>query len=112
MDDLLRLAFTYTVTDLDGDSVTGSFNIDVMDDAPTFGEAQNGSVDEDYLGNGNPNEEGDGEGDGEEGSDDLPPELEQARTLEAAVPSTGPTRRVRSASTGVRTMAMPRVIPA
>ncbi|EKF57693.1 von Willebrand factor type A [Agrobacterium albertimagni AOL15] len=34
LDDLLRLGFTYTVTDRDGDSVTGSFNIDVMDDAP------------------------------------------------------------------------------
>jgi T1SS-143 domain-containing protein len=54
LDDLLRLAFTYTVTDLDGDSVTGSFNIDVMDDAPTFGGAEEGAVDEDYLWNGNP----------------------------------------------------------
>ena len=36
LDDLLRLGFTYTVTDLDGDFVTGSFNIDVQDDAPTI----------------------------------------------------------------------------
>ncbi len=34
LDDLLRLGFTYTVTDLDGDFVVGSFNIDVQDDAP------------------------------------------------------------------------------
>ncbi|NBB49537.1 hypothetical protein GVN24_14735, partial [Rhizobium sp. CRIBSB] len=49
MQDLLRLGFTYTVTDLDGDSVTGSFNIDVMDDAPTIGTPVDGSVDEDDL---------------------------------------------------------------
>ncbi len=49
MQDLLRLGFTYTVTDLDGDSVTGSFNIDVMDDAPTIGAPVDGSVDEDDL---------------------------------------------------------------
>ncbi len=36
LDDLLRLGFTYTVTDLDGDFVVGSFNIDVQDDAPTI----------------------------------------------------------------------------
>jgi T1SS-143 domain-containing protein len=74
MDDLLRLAFTYTVTDLDGDSVTGSFNIDVMDDAPTFGDAEDGAVDEDHLWNGNP----DDEGEGEEDIDDLPPGPETA----------------------------------
>ena len=49
LDDLLRFGFSYTVTDLDGDSVTGSFNIDVMDDAPTIGEPVDGSVDEDDL---------------------------------------------------------------
>ncbi|QEE46406.1 hypothetical protein FVA81_18105 [Rhizobium sp. WL3] len=52
LDDLLRLGFTYTVTDLDGDSVTGSFNIDVMDDAPEIvGEAKqiNITVDEDDI---------------------------------------------------------------
>ncbi|MGE8106400.1 DUF5801 repeats-in-toxin domain-containing protein, partial [Allorhizobium sp. NPDC080224] len=32
--DLLRLSFTYTVTDRDGDFVTGVFNIDIQDDAP------------------------------------------------------------------------------
>ncbi|MCZ8178490.1 MAG: hypothetical protein O9309_05660, partial [Rhizobium sp.] len=49
LDDLLRFGFTYTVTDLDGDSVTGSFNIDVMDDAPTIGTPVDGSVDEDDI---------------------------------------------------------------
>jgi T1SS-143 domain-containing protein len=49
LDDLLRLGFTYTVTDLDGDSVTGSFNIDIQDDAPTIGTPENGTVDEDDL---------------------------------------------------------------
>ncbi|THV09796.1 DUF5801 repeats-in-toxin domain-containing protein, partial [Rhizobium rhizophilum] len=34
LDDLLRLGFTYTVTDRDGDFVTGTFNIDIQDDAP------------------------------------------------------------------------------
>ncbi|MCJ8237261.1 DUF5801 domain-containing protein (plasmid) [Rhizobium sp. SSM4.3] len=81
LDDLLRLSFTYTVTDLDGDSVTGSFSIDVMDDAPTFGEADAGAVDEDYLYNGNI----DGEGD----SDGLPPKGDVARLFEVSEPSSG-----------------------
>ncbi|MFN3501002.1 MAG: DUF5801 repeats-in-toxin domain-containing protein [Allorhizobium sp.] len=34
LNDLLRLSFTYTVTDRDGDFVTGSFIIDIQDDAP------------------------------------------------------------------------------
>ncbi len=49
LDDLLRLGFTYTVTDLDGDSVTGSFNIDIQDDAPTIGTPVGGSIEEDDL---------------------------------------------------------------
>jgi T1SS-143 domain-containing protein len=49
LDDLLRLGFTYTVTDRDGDSVTGTFNIDVQDDAPTIGAPVDGSVNEDGL---------------------------------------------------------------
>ncbi|WP_377276769.1 DUF5801 repeats-in-toxin domain-containing protein [Rhizobium sp. R86522] len=49
LDDLLRLGFTYTVTDQDGDSVTGTFNIDVQDDAPTIGAPVGGSVNEDDL---------------------------------------------------------------
>ncbi len=49
LDDLLRLGFTYTVTDLDGDSVTGTFNIDVMDDAPTIGTPEGDTVYEDDL---------------------------------------------------------------
>jgi T1SS-143 domain-containing protein len=49
LDDLLRLGFTYTVTDRDGDSVTGTFNIDVQDDAPTIGAPVGGSVNEDDL---------------------------------------------------------------
>jgi T1SS-143 domain-containing protein len=83
LDDLLRLGFTYTVTDLDGDSVTGSFNIDVMDDAPTFGDAEDGAVDEDYLWNGNPNEEGEGD------LDDLPPTEQMVRVLDVSEPSIG-----------------------
>ncbi|MDH4440060.1 MAG: hypothetical protein QE284_06705, partial [Rhizobium sp.] len=61
LDDLLRLGFQYTVTDLDGDFVTGTFNIDVQDDAPTFGAAANGAVDEDDLYNGNGNNVGEGD---------------------------------------------------
>jgi VCBS repeat-containing protein len=34
-DDILRLQFSYTVTDKDGDSVTGIGSIDIRDDAPT-----------------------------------------------------------------------------
>ncbi|SIP97922.1 T1SS-143 domain-containing protein [Rhizobium sp. RU33A] len=49
LDDLLRLGFTYTVTDRDGDSVTGSFNIDVQDDAPTIGAPVDGVVVEDTM---------------------------------------------------------------
>ncbi|MDZ7873384.1 MAG: DUF5801 repeats-in-toxin domain-containing protein [Rhizobium sp.] len=49
LDDLLRLGFTYTVTDRDGDSVTGTFNIDVQDDAPTIGTPVGDSVNEDDL---------------------------------------------------------------
>jgi large repetitive protein len=44
LDDLLRLAFTYTVTDLDGDFDEGSFNIDIQDDAPSFLFASNPEV--------------------------------------------------------------------
>ncbi|MBU0832430.1 MAG: hypothetical protein KKH33_08620, partial [Alphaproteobacteria bacterium] len=47
--DLLRLGFTYTVTDLTGQTVTGSFNIDIQDDAPTIGTSTVGQVDEDDL---------------------------------------------------------------
>ncbi len=66
VDDLLRLNFEYTVTDLDNDSDTGSFSIDIADDAPTFmtgGESEGeelrfdgieiGTVSEDYLEGGN-----------------------------------------------------------
>ncbi|MDM9626773.1 VCBS domain-containing protein [Rhizobium sp. S152] len=37
-DDTLRLLFNYTVTDKDGDSVTGTGAIDINDDAPSVGE--------------------------------------------------------------------------
>jgi T1SS-143 domain-containing protein len=36
-DDVLRLQFSYTVTDKDGDSVTGIGSVDVRDDAPDVG---------------------------------------------------------------------------
>ncbi len=49
LDDLLRLGFTYTVTDLDGDFVVGSFNIDVQDDAPTIGTPEGDNVNEDGI---------------------------------------------------------------
>ncbi|PYB71974.1 DUF5801 repeats-in-toxin domain-containing protein, partial [Rhizobium wuzhouense] len=49
LDDLLRLGFQYTVTDRDGDSVTGSFNIDIQDDAPTIGVPAGDQVSEDDL---------------------------------------------------------------
>ena len=51
--DLLRLGFTYTVTDLDGDFVTGSFNIDVMDDAPVRGQEVRGTAEDEAVNGGN-----------------------------------------------------------
>jgi T1SS-143 domain-containing protein len=89
LDDLLRLGFTYTVTDLDGDSVTGTFNIDVMDDAPTFGVADAGAVDEDYLYGGNINDEDQGDGEGD--IDNLPPMEQVFRPLEVSEPLSGGT---------------------
>nr|CAD6596238.1 hypothetical protein RKHAN_00247 [Rhizobium sp. Khangiran2] len=55
LDDLLRLGFTYTVIDLDGDFVTGAFYIDVMDDAPVSkGTVVSSTVlDDEAQGNGN-----------------------------------------------------------
>ncbi|NML76389.1 tandem-95 repeat protein [Rhizobium sp. S-51] len=66
VEDLLRLHFTFTVTDNDGDTAIGDAFVDIGDDAPVFGEAETGAVDEDYLGlvTG-----GEGEGDGEGGSE-------------------------------------------
>nr|CAD6436783.1 hypothetical protein REQ54_04087 [Rhizobium sp. Q54] len=50
LNDLLRLGFTYTVMDLDGDFVTGSFNIDVMDDGPVaYGSSVSVNADEDDI---------------------------------------------------------------
>ncbi|KPF41329.1 VWA domain-containing protein, partial [Rhizobium sp. AAP43] len=64
LQDLLRLGFTYTVTDLDGDSVTGTFDIDVKDDAVSFGTPDTKGVDEDFTpwGNGDVDTGGQGEG--------------------------------------------------
>ncbi|THV21034.1 DUF5801 repeats-in-toxin domain-containing protein [Peteryoungia ipomoeae] len=47
--DIIRLGFNYTVTDNDGDSVTGDFEVDILDDAPSFGAPTPGFVDEDKL---------------------------------------------------------------
>ncbi|QLF71648.1 tandem-95 repeat protein (plasmid) [Peteryoungia desertarenae] len=55
--DLLRLGFTYTVTDLDGDFVIGNFSIDIQDDAPLIGGTEAARVDEDFLRGGNRDDE-------------------------------------------------------
>ncbi|WP_377278828.1 DUF5801 repeats-in-toxin domain-containing protein [Rhizobium sp. R86522] len=51
--DLLRLGFTYTVTDRDGDFVTGTFNIDIQDDAPERGQEVRGRVEDEGIIGGN-----------------------------------------------------------
>ena len=53
LDDLLRLSFTYTVTDRDGDPAYGRFSIDVMDDGPVAdGVAISRTVAENDIANG------------------------------------------------------------
>ncbi|MCJ9669507.1 DUF5801 repeats-in-toxin domain-containing protein, partial [Neorhizobium sp. SHOUNA12B] len=53
-DDILRLNFSFTVTDKDGDASTGSFMIDIADDGPSIsGPVKLDSVNEDDLSNGN-----------------------------------------------------------
>ncbi|WP_426123624.1 DUF5801 repeats-in-toxin domain-containing protein, partial [Pararhizobium sp. PWRC1-1] len=54
-DDLLRLQFTYTVTDKDGDTVIGNASIDIRDDGPVAN-AGTGSTVEDEAVNGGNNE--------------------------------------------------------
>ncbi|NPV19541.1 beta strand repeat-containing protein [Bradyrhizobium aeschynomenes] len=51
-EDDITLNLGFVATDSDGDAITGSFTVDVNDDAPTFGERVSYSVvDEDGLGN-------------------------------------------------------------
>ncbi|MGY3451765.1 T1SS-143 repeat domain-containing protein [Bradyrhizobium sp. USDA 4353] len=51
-EDSITLDIGFVATDSDGDAITGSFSVDVNDDAPTFGERVAYSVvDEDGLGN-------------------------------------------------------------
>jgi len=53
-DDILRLNFSFTVTDKDGDASTGSFMIDIADDGPSItGPVTLASVNEDDLAGGN-----------------------------------------------------------
>lgn len=70
VEDLLRLHFTFTVTDNDGDTAIGDAFVDIGDDAPVFGEADTGAVDEDYLWNGNGDETG-GDTGGDEPAEEL-----------------------------------------
>ncbi|QLF71649.1 VWA domain-containing protein (plasmid) [Peteryoungia desertarenae] len=51
--DLLRLGFTYTVTDLDGDFAVGNFSIDIQDDAPLRGEEFSATVEDEAVNGGN-----------------------------------------------------------
>jgi T1SS-143 domain-containing protein len=58
-DDLLRLQFTYTVTDKDGDTVIGNASIDIGDDGPVAGTGTGSTVEDEAVNGGN-NEEADG----------------------------------------------------
>ncbi|MGL3608504.1 DUF5801 repeats-in-toxin domain-containing protein [Rhizobium sp. G187] len=49
LEDILSLGFTYTVTDRDGDTATGTFRIDVRDDGPTIKPLPSTSLDEEDL---------------------------------------------------------------
>ncbi|MFD1745353.1 DUF5801 repeats-in-toxin domain-containing protein [Rhizobium helianthi] len=49
LNDLLRLNFTFTVTDKDGDFVTGNFGIDIADDAPIAAPGAEGLVRDEAL---------------------------------------------------------------
>jgi len=55
-EDNLSLTFNYTVTDGDGDTASGSLNVQVNDDTPTIPEnaIQRAGVDDDALAGGNP----------------------------------------------------------
>jgi T1SS-143 domain-containing protein len=58
-DDLLRLQFTYTVTDKDGDTVIGNASIDIGDDGPVASTGTGSTVEDEAVNGGN-NEEADG----------------------------------------------------
>lgn len=84
--DILRLGFTYTVTDLDGDSVTGNFEIDVLDDAPVIGVVDSRALDEENIPglNGNIGDSY-GEGDDLAGDDDDGVDAEGGRAVSGSL---------------------------
>lgn len=84
--DILRLGFTYTVTDLDGDSVTGNFEIDVLDDAPMIGVVDSRALDEENIPglNGNIGDSY-GEGDDLAGDDDDGVDAEGGRAVSGSL---------------------------
>ncbi len=49
LEDIISLGFTYTVTDRDGDSATGTFHVDIRDDGPTIVNLPSKSLDEEDL---------------------------------------------------------------
>ncbi|MGF0538176.1 DUF5801 repeats-in-toxin domain-containing protein, partial [Agrobacterium sp. ES01] len=57
-EDILRLNFTYTVTDLDGDAVVGTASIDIGDDAPVVGTSESATVEDEGLIGGNDEADG------------------------------------------------------
>ncbi|WP_426232614.1 DUF5801 repeats-in-toxin domain-containing protein [Pararhizobium sp. DWP3-4] len=52
-DDLLRLQFTYTVTDKDGDTVIGNASIDIRDDGPVANVGTGSTVEDESVNGGN-----------------------------------------------------------
>ncbi|MDO9418471.1 T1SS-143 repeat domain-containing protein [Pararhizobium sp.] len=58
LDDLLRLQFTYTVADKDGDTVIGNASIDIADDGPIAGVGTVSTVEDEAVNNGNNEDDG------------------------------------------------------
>ncbi|QRM57315.1 VCBS domain-containing protein [Sinorhizobium sp. BG8] len=54
----LSLTFGYTATDSDGDSITGSFVVDVVDDVPERGEEVRGTVEDEAVNGANNEDDG------------------------------------------------------
>jgi T1SS-143 domain-containing protein len=57
LSDLLRLTFNVTITDNDGDTVEGTFAIDIADDTPTASIGATGSVEDEAVVGGNDEDE-------------------------------------------------------
>ncbi|TCM80958.1 DUF5801 repeats-in-toxin domain-containing protein, partial [Rhizobium sp. BK068] len=58
LDDVLRLQFSYTVTDKDGDSATGTASIDINDDAPIANTGATSTVEDEAVNGGNNESDG------------------------------------------------------